>query len=198
MEYTQEQIDKIIADTKLEATKGLFTEDDLEKRVTSEVDRRVETGIQKGIETHRTKWEKEALEKANLSAEDLAQKKLQEQMEEIANREREIARRTNTLNAKDLLAEAEVPKAKYEELLDMLVTDDSDATNTNVNKFIDVFKSTKTEIETQLKSSMSTIKHPDASSGGDSVNKDTFAKMGYADKVKFKAENPDLYKTFIQ
>ena len=94
MEYTQEQIDKIINDAQLEAKKGLFTEEDLTRRVTSEVDRRVETGIQKGLDTHKTKWEEEFTKQANMTAEELAKQKLDEQMKLITTKELEIKKKS--------------------------------------------------------------------------------------------------------
>ena len=54
-EYTQEQVDAIVAEKVADATKGLFDEDTLNAKVTAEVDRRVESGIQKGLETQRKK-----------------------------------------------------------------------------------------------------------------------------------------------
>lgn len=197
MEYTQEQIDEMMNTVKTEATKGLFTEDDLTRRVTSEVDRRVDTGIKKGVETQKIQWEKDLTTKANLTAEELATKTLGEQTKLIEGREKELSRRTNLLNAKDLLSDAKIPKKSYQDMLEMLVTNDEDGTTANVSKFIEMFNATKTDIETEYKSSMSKIKSPETGSK-DTVTKESFAKMGYAQKIKFKAESPDLYKTFIK
>lgn len=46
------------------------------QRVTSETDRRVESGIQKGLETSKLKWETEYSERAKLSADELAKKNM--------------------------------------------------------------------------------------------------------------------------
>ena len=69
-----------------DATKGLFTEDDLNKRVISEVDRRVESGIQKGLETQKQKWEREYKEVAMLSAEDVAKRQYEEQLKTLTQK----------------------------------------------------------------------------------------------------------------
>ena len=79
MEYTQEELDKLVADKIAEATKGMYTEDDLQRKVTAEVDRRVESGIQKGLETQKKKWQEEFEKSATMTAEELAKKKLEEQ-----------------------------------------------------------------------------------------------------------------------
>jgi hypothetical protein len=63
--------------------------------------------------------------------------------------------------------------------------------------FIDVFNATKNEIETKVKAEF--VKVPNPKLGGDgTVTKADFNKMGYAEKLKFKQSNPDLYKEFIK
>ena len=45
LKFTQEQLDALINEKVSEKTKGLYTEDDFNRKLTAEVDRRVETGI---------------------------------------------------------------------------------------------------------------------------------------------------------
>lgn len=198
MEFTPEQqahIDSIIS----EKTQGLFTEDDLQKKVTSEVDRRVESGIQKGLETHKSKWEKEFKTKAQLTAEELAQKELEDKFNELSSREKEIYKKSNTIDAKDMLTNAGIPKAQYEKFMDLLVSDDTESTTINVNNFIDNFNTTKSEIESKLKKELSNIPPPKNNSDGNgAISKEEFDGMGYAKKMELKAENPDLFNKFIQ
>lgn len=192
-EYTQEQIDKMIADSK----KGLLTEEDVERKVTSEVDRRVQTGIQKGIETQREKWEREFSERAKLSAEELAKKDFESKLSELTAKEKEVIKKANKTDAKDFLTEAGIPKAHYDKFLDMLVTDDADTTKSNVDNFVSMFNTTKLDIETKLKSEMTKITPP---SGGDNktVSKTDFDKMTYSEKVAFKLAQPEMYKQFMK
>lgn len=197
-EFTQEQLDKMLEDAKLEARKGLFTEEDLTKRVTAEVDRRVESGIQKGLETNKSKWEQEIAERAKLSAEELAKKDFEEKQAHLTAKEREIQKKANKIDAKDMLSEANVPKSHYDKFIDMLVSDDPEVTKTNVQNFVDLFNSTKTEIETSIKSKLSNIPNPKQGDGDKAVTKADFIKMGYAEKIKFKTDHPDLYKEFIK
>lgn len=196
-EFTQEQIDKMIADKVEEAKKGLFTEEDLNKKVTAEVDRRVESGIQKGLETQKQKWEREFAERAKLTAEELAKKDFEEKMSGITAKEQEISRKANLIDARDMLTEAQIPKANYDNFLSMLVTNDAEQTKKNVQNFIDVFNKTKSDIETKVKTELSKVPPP-AKGEPKAVTKDDFKKMGYADKLKFKTEHPDLYKEFIK
>ena len=198
LKFTQEQLDALINERVEESKRGLLTEDEFNKKLTSEVDRRVETGIQKGLETHKSKWQKELEERAKMSADELAQKTIEEKSQELSAKEREIAKRANLLDAKSLLAENSIPKSYYEKFIGVLVTDDSEATIQNVNSFIEVYNSTKADIENEVKSQYTNVPKPNTPSQSGTVSKEDFLKMGYAEKVKFKAENPELYKKFIK
>lgn len=197
-EYTQEQLEQLIAEKVAEARTGLFTEEDLNRKVTAEVDRRVESGIQKGLETQRQKWEQEFTEKAKMSAEERAKAEFEEQLKLVTSKEQEIKRRANQLEAKSMLADADVPKSHYEKFIAMLVSDDEELTKSNVQNFIDMFNSTKSEIETKVKSEFSKVPPPNTGAGNEGVTKADFDKMGYADKMKFKMTNPEQYKEFIR
>lgn len=198
MEFTPEQqshIDNLLADK----TKGLFTEEDLTRRVTSEVDRRVETGIQKGLETHRSKWEQDFQEKAQLTAEELAQKELQLKMEELASRESEILKRSNSIDARDMLSGAGIPKEQYDKFMDLLISDDTESTLGNVQNFIDTFNTTKSEIEAKLKKELSNIPPPQTGGSNSGViSKDDFNNMPYLKKMELKEENPDLFSKLMR
>lgn len=194
MDYTQEQVDKMLEDVR----KGLFTAEELEKRVTSEVDRRIESGIQKGLETQKSKWEKEFSEKAKLSAEELAKKEIEAKMKELSAKEKEVLKKSNLLEAKDLLANASIPKNHYEKLIDDFVTDDPEVTKRRVENFINVFNDAKTEIETKIKSELINVSQPKTGSGDKPITKEDFISMGYAKKLELKKNNPELYKKFIE
>jgi DNA primase catalytic subunit len=197
-EFTQEQIDVLVAQKIAEAKTGLFTEEDLTKRVTAEVDRRVESGIQKGLETQKQKWERELSEKANLSAEELATKAYDEKVKAVTQKEQDIKRRANKLDAKEMLTEANIPKKQYEDFITILVSDDEEVTKQNVNNFITMFTNTKNEIETNVKSQYSNIPKPDVGAKTGELSKADFNNLGYADKVKFKQTYPEIYKEFIK
>lgn len=194
MEYTQEQVDRMLADAK----KGLFTEEEINRRVTAEVDRRVESGIQKGLETQRQKWQEEFEKKAKMTAEELAKEKLKEQETLLRNKELEIAKKSNLLNAKAKLNEAGVPSTQYEKMLEILVTADENQTQANIDNFVGMFNETKTTLETQIKNAYTKVPAPSGSGGGKGISKDEFLKMSYLDKLKIKEENPELYKTLLK
>lgn len=193
MEYTQEQLDEMIK----KATEGLFTPEDLEKRVQSEVDRRVETGIQKGLATHKQKWEQEFVEKSKLTAEELAQKQIEETLKSLSEKEKALSKRNNEIEAKHLLTEANVPKSHYDKFIGLLVSDDFETTKSNIDNFINMFNATKSEIETEVKSKLTNVQKPTNGSVG-GVTKADFDKMTSIEKIKFKEEHPELFKQFIR
>jgi len=202
MEFTPEQqavIDSLVAEAEAKAKAGLFTEEDLNKKVTAEVDRRVETGIKKGVETQRSKWEQEYITKANMTAEQRAKEEFDEKFKEIAQREAEIAKRANRLEAQNLFVEAGVKKDDYSKFIDILVSDSVESTTNNVNNFIDTFKNTRSEIEAQLKKELSIIKAPDVNTEGDKgVTKEMFDKMSTQEKIDLKKKAPKLVEGFLK
>ena len=197
VELTDEQqayVDSLI----VEKTKGLFTKEDLEKEVTREVDRRVQSGIQKGIETQKSKWQEEFEKQSKLTAEELAEEQLKSKLGELESREVELALRANTLDAKSMLANAEIPKEHYEKFVGILVDGDVESTKTNVQNFIDTFNETKVGIEKSLQEKYSHVPSP---KGGGSENgietKEQFNKLSYEEKLELKNENPELFKKFM-
>lgn len=159
MEFTKEQeehIQKLIS----EATEGLFTQDELDKKVTSEVDRRVESGIQKGLETNKSKWKEEYERKAQLSAEELAKLTVEEKVKAIEEREAEINKRSNRLDARERFSSADIPEEDYINFMDLLISDDVDTTNTNVGNFIESLTKTRDNIEKSVKEKLSKVPAP--------------------------------------
>lgn len=192
-EYTQEQLDQMIADAKV----GLFTREEHERELQREVDRRVETGIQKGLETHSERIRREAEEKAKLTAEERARLEVAEKEKQIAQREKEISRKANELEAKDLLVSAGVPKEQYAKLLSVFVSENLDTTKTNVQNFIDVFNATKKETETAIRSELTKVTPPQ-SGGSSTMTQADFNKLTYAQKLEFKQKSPEVYKQFVK
>lgn len=198
VKMTQAELDALVQAKIEEAKKGLFTEEELQRRVTSEVDRRVETGIQKGLETQKEKLEREIREKLTLSAEELAKKDFEEKQKELSAKEKELQRKANKIDATDMLSQASIPKSHYDKFLGVLVSDDSEITKANVQNFIDMFNATKQDIETKVKTELSHIKPPKGGQGDGAVSLSDFRKMTYSEKIKFRETNPDLYTKYIK
>lgn len=190
----QALVDKAIEDSK----KGLLTEEDVTRRVTAEVDRRVQSGIEKGVATQRAKWEEEYAAKAKMSAEELAKKEFDDKLNEMSKKELEIQKRANKIDAIDALNEAGIPKAHYNKFIGSLVSDSSEVTTANVQGFIAMYNETKGAIETEVKKTLSNVPAPNAGSGDVEITKDVFRKMSYAEKLNLKNTNIELYKKLIK
>lgn len=197
MEYTQEQVDEMIASRIAEVTKGLYSEADLQSKVTAEVDRRVESGIQNGVAKQKAKWEAEFAEKAKLSAEELAHREIESKLNDLSAKEKEIARKSNLINAKDALTNANVPKEHYDKFIDLLVSDADDVTTENVTKFISMFNETSQSIENKIKEKFSIVTPPNSGSGGE-MTSEKFAKLSYSEALELKKSNPELYNKYIK
>lgn len=197
LKFTEEQqayIDTLI----VERTAGLYSKEDLDREVTREVDRRVERGIKKGLDTNKAKWQKEFEEKSKLTAEELAEKQLKEKLSELEGREKELAMRSNTLEAKSMLAGAEIPKEHYEKFVGILVSGDGDSTKENVQNFIDTFNETRIGIEKSLKEKYSKIPAPNSGTSSSGIaTQAEFNKLTFSEKMKFKEENPELANKFM-
>jgi hypothetical protein len=118
-------------------------------------------------------------------------------MRELEQRERELARNSNKLTAKTEFTQASIPVDKYEKFLDKLVADDAEVTKSNVREFIDMFESTKLELETKIKSELANVKAPKQGEK-DVVTKERFATMSYGERLALKQNQPDLYNSFIK
>ena len=200
MDYTQEQLDKLVQDGIANATKDLMTKDDMMKEVSKETDRRVESGISKGLETQREKWRKEFEAKAKLTADELAKAEFDELRQSLDLRENELSLKGNLLEAKSKLNEAGIPSSYYEKLIGNVVNSDSEATVTNVSNLIDVYNITKSEIEANIKAELSKVPPADnnGGNGGGTVDKKGFMAMSYADKLAYKQSNPDEYNKLMK
>lgn len=186
-----------------------YTEDQIRDMLQREADRRVTEALktakekfdaekEAALQAERERVKKETLEQATLSAEELAKKQLEEKIKEISSKEAEIAKKQNLLLAKEKLTEAGVPKTGYENLLGIMVTENEDATIGNVDQFIKVFTSTKTELETAIRSELSKVPPPSGGGSGADITKEKFATMSYKDKMELKQTNPELFSTFIK
>jgi len=195
-EYTKEQIDALKAEAIKDATQGLLTKAEADRLA----DQRVESGVKKGLETHRAKWEQEALDKANLTAQELADKQLAEKLKALEAREHDANVRDNMLTAKSKLNGASIPESYYGSLIGNLVNADATITDSNVDNLIAVYTSAKTQIEADIKAQLSKV--PPAEGGNDQhagdMTKEKFAKLGYAEMMKLKSEKPEVYKQMIK
>lgn len=177
-----------------------FTQEDVDKLLQTEGDRRVTSALNKWredlptiISGEKEKW----INESKMSAEEIAQKEVAERMKELEERENQIKFQGNMLGAKEKLTTAGIPQTEYEKMLGILVTHDDTKTVENIDNFISVYTSTKTNLENDIRTQFSKIPKPQT--GGQSeMTKSEFMKLPYADKIKLKQDNPELYSTFLK
>ena len=180
--YTQEQVDAML-------------QKEGDRRVTQALETaksKFESQLSVEIEGARAKWQAEQ----TMTAEELAKTQLAEAEKALLARQRELDLKTNDLTAKALLAEAGIPKAQYEKMIGVLVSDNTETTQANITNFIGMFNETKTTLETNIRTELSKVPSPTTPVSTE-INKESFAKMKYDEKLKFKAENPELFRQLM-
>lgn len=185
-----------------------YTDEELQKLIQAEADRRVNQALEnkqkkydeelkKALENERELVKQQIADEAKLSAEEKAKKELEKREKELLEREKFLAKENNNLYAKNALTEAGVPKEAFEKLLGMIVNDNEDMTKTNVTNFIEVFNSTKNSIEKTTAEKYAKVPAPQ-SGEVKTIDKNSFDKMSYAEKLKLKTEQPELFKQFMK
>lgn len=130
------------------------------------------------------------INKANMTE----QEKLEQQKKEIAENLRQSRIIVNTAKAKEILAGENVD----EELLNRIVTDDTDTTIALANKFKETLSTLKTNVEKQTRESLSTqdlkpsITNVPQDSGAMTLDK--FYELSAEEQDKFVEEHPDEFE----
>jgi|SRR6056297_50659 len=192
--FTKEELTEAIDNAVQKATKGMYSEEDFQQKLQSEVDRRVQSGIEKGVNTQLEKWKQEQ----ELTAEELAKKKIEERQSELDNISKNLSQKENRLNAINQFSEAGIGKDDYDGMLDLLIDSDPEVTSTKVSTYIDKITSAKSRLEKSLKEKYSKVPSPTSNSGEEGLTKDKFNKMSYSEKIELKNNQPDVYKTFVE
>ena len=129
------------------------------------------------------------INKANMTE----QEKLEEQKKEIAENLRQSRIIVNTAKAKEILAGESVD----EELLNRIVTDDTDTTIALANKFKETLSTLKTNVEKQTRESLSTqdLKPSITNVTQDgAMTLDKFYELSAEEQDKFVEEHPDEFE----
>lgn len=176
MEYTQEELD-------------LMLQKEGDRRVSS-AQKKWEDDMIRRLELEKDKWKQDEQEKATLTATELAEKKLKEEMDKIKGRETELLKRENHIKAVEMFSQADVPRDSYEKLLPTFITGDFETTKTNVELFIDVFNTTRTGLETKLKTELSKVPSPEI---GARAGAKKFKDMTVEERMDLKEKNPDAF-----
>lgn len=163
----------------------------------AEFDRRVQKATQTAITNAQEKWRlltddkvSEAEKLARMTKEEKAEYMHNKHVRELSDREAQITRRELMAEAKNTLSEKGLPVA----LADVLTYTDADSCNKSIAALEKAFNAAvQAAVEDKLKGD----KPPKGAPQSDTVTKEQFAKMGYADRLKLKTDNPELYKQLL-
>ena len=134
----------------------------------------------------------EQARKAQLSNEE----KLEEAMAELAEKSRQVAIKSNRVDAKSILKAAGLSDEAMDAQLATIVVEDGEATKANAQALADLISAQREEVKAATEKAMlDKMGHPKGSSGENEVTPDSFKKMTYSQKLELKQTNPDLFKT---
>ncbi len=158
----------------------------------SEWDRKVNDLSQK-LHIDKRKTEQQIREEITRELTMSEEEKEKQRQAEFEQKVRELNLRENTVLAKDILGEANLDAEDLEIALQFVVSDDADGTESRAKQYLSTLNKYETKLKEDLKNKTPNPKAPPT----DTVSKDDFDKMTYAEKYKFKTENPEAYKELM-
>lgn len=167
-----------------DATKDLFTQSQLDKRINEAVQKQLKTNAQLEEEIR-----KKIEEEAKLTAEQKAQKILEE-AEKMKNEALTLRNRTAAL---DKCVAAGMRKEDAEPILNLLVGADEKIATESIDLYLQQYQATVANLQKQMAGGT-----PKPQAGGnETVTKEIFDKMTFAEQAKFKDEHPEEARTFM-
>ena len=159
-----------------------------------EFNRRVQKAVNIAVDKAQKKWKimtddqvSEAEKLAAMTKEEKSEYMRQKHEKDLATREANITKRELMAEAKNMLAENNLPVS----LAEVLNYTDADSCKQSITAVEKAFKeAVQAAVEEKLKGGKPPKKAPD----GSEITKEQYSKMGYAERLKLKTEHPELYK----
>lgn len=163
-----------------------FTEQEVEKMIQSESDRRVTLALQRK-EKEMSKKLTEAEKLAKMSEEDRIRYQLEQKESELQAKEREYLLRDNKMASMKVLADKGLPV----ELVDFVVDEDAETMNQKINKLEKYIKDT---VASQVKAKVggNTPKQGNPANMNELTPAD-FKKLTYLERMELQRSNSELY-----
>lgn len=181
-----EETNAVEATEENESESRTYTQEEVDKLLQSESDKRVTEALKKAERKNQAKV-KEATKLAQMNEEQKYQYELEQREKAIADKERELALAENKATASQVLASRGISA----DLVSLVVAEDADTMNDNINLLEKAFKaSVKAEVEKRL--STSTPKKNLPLDG--TITQDQFRKMTLSQQANLYREQPELYK----
>lgn len=172
-------------DTQQEEAKT-YTQEEFEKALQSEVDKRVTQAMQRA-ERKADARVKEAEKLAKMNEQQRYEYELDSREKAIAEKEKQLALAENKATAASILAD----KGISAKLVDFVVAEDAETMNTNISLLEAEFKaSVKAEVERRLATTTPKKNLP----LDQTITKENFQKMKLTEQAALYRTNPELYK----
>lgn len=181
--YKMTEVNKETEETKT------FTQEEVEKMIQAESDKRVNQALEK----KQTAWEtdykakiEEEKRQAQLSEEEKWQEKFKAQVSEFESERLEFQQAKLKASAIELLAKESLPT----NFVDFIIGNDEETTVQNIASLKEEWSNELTNaVNERLKG-----KTPPSGNASTSITKEDIKKMSYKEKVEFQQANPALYK----
>lgn len=169
-----------------ETTPKTYTEEEVQKLLQQETDRRVTSALKKQEQKNQAAV-REAQKLAQMNEAEKFQYQLEQREAAIAAKEKELALMENKNEASKILADKGLSLA----LVDFVVAEDAETMNENIKTLETAFKaSVKAEVEKRMGGST-----PKKSvSVNTQMTREEFAKLPYNEMVALKQQDPELYR----
>ena len=163
----------------------LYTQEEVDKMLQSEVDRRITSALKKQAKSNEAKI-KEAQKLAQMNESEKFQYELEQREKAIAEKEKALALAENKNIASQILAD----KGLSLSLVDFVIAEDAETMNANIRLLDKAFKdSVKREVEKRLGSSAPKKNLPP----DETITKEKAMKMGIRERQNLLNNNPELY-----
>lgn len=163
----------------------LYTQEEVDKMLQSEVDRRITSALKKQAKNNEAKI-KEAQKLAQMNESEKFQYELEQREKAIAEKEKALALAENKNEASKILAD----KGLSLSLVDFVIAEDAETMNSNIRLLEKAFKdSVKREVEKRLGSSAPKKNLPP----DETITKEQAKKMGIRERQQLLMNNPELY-----
>lgn len=162
-----------------------YTQEEVDKMLQSEVDRRITSALKKQAKSNEAKI-KEAQKLAQMNESEKFQYELEQREKAIAEKEKALALAENKNIASKILAD----KGLSLDLVDFVIAEDAETMNSNIRLLDKAFKdSVKREVEKRLGSSAPKKNLPP----DETITKEKAKKMSIIERQNLLTNNPDLY-----
>lgn len=172
--------------TQQENTPKTFSQEEVNKMIQSEADRRVNEALNK----ERRKND-EAYKLQNMSTEEKAAYEYNQKLSELESREKALAQKELIAEVTKQIGEKGLPI----EAAQFLVTDSAESTKENITVFEKMFN---TAIKEEVSKRIATGAPKGAAVSNGAMTKEQFQKMTLSQQANIYKTNPEIYKVLTQ